>query len=554
MKDSVQGEPGKDYPIYSEIPQTSFKCSDQKLPGYYGDVEAKCQVFHICQADGRMDSFLCPNGTIFAQNYFVCVWWHDFDCSTTESFYNLNENLYKPGKGIDGSDVIISPLDMMNGIMPMVLGSSGNQDSDSGSDMGGNTIDGSSNDAIDESIEGDKVNSKTNTNDMGFTADNAGPMNNFSPSSNPMTKSNNGSKGNGKTNPSKTNGNGKTNQSPVNGMKTMLMMMGKTNGNGNTKTPITSRTPLTTTSAPIDDTTEDQSDNEINEPASTETPSNVSERPTGDDSSPTTDSGEGDSNDNMDNNISNAPEDDSQRNIEENEMPNERRAQTTTNLPSDNSITENPAAEEVTDTPIEGGTTSEEETTGKDETSTDETPNDQQDVQITEKDDGTSSAVRSRARFLLYRPRSRSAQLARVRVNPKRARFLPVLSSRNGVTRRLVSNSSNNRKRSKRLRTNSRRNSVRRKSSRSSSPSRRSGKRSSQLRLKKKSNRNSKKVTSPKKKNPKRANNRRKQSRSNSRSNSNNRRRGGSRRSRSQRRTNRRLVVLRNSSVRKHQN
>lgn len=47
---AVQGEPGVDYPIYGEIPQTGFKCSDQKLPGYYGDVEAKCQVFHICQA------------------------------------------------------------------------------------------------------------------------------------------------------------------------------------------------------------------------------------------------------------------------------------------------------------------------------------------------------------------------------------------------------------------------------------------------------------------------------------------------------------------------
>ena len=71
MKDAVQGEPGVDYPIYGEIIPTSFKCSDQKLPGYYGDTEAKCQIFHICQSDGRMDSFLCPNGTIFAQNYFV---------------------------------------------------------------------------------------------------------------------------------------------------------------------------------------------------------------------------------------------------------------------------------------------------------------------------------------------------------------------------------------------------------------------------------------------------------------------------------------------------
>lgn len=36
--------PGQDYPIYAEIPQgLSFRC-DQRLPGYYSDPEAQCQV------------------------------------------------------------------------------------------------------------------------------------------------------------------------------------------------------------------------------------------------------------------------------------------------------------------------------------------------------------------------------------------------------------------------------------------------------------------------------------------------------------------------------
>ena len=42
-----------------------------------------------------MWSFLCPNGTIFSQELFTCVWWFDFDCETAEDFYNLNEGLYK---------------------------------------------------------------------------------------------------------------------------------------------------------------------------------------------------------------------------------------------------------------------------------------------------------------------------------------------------------------------------------------------------------------------------------------------------------------------------
>ena len=42
-------------------------------------------MFHICTADGAgglaKDSFLCPNGTIFNQNYFICDWWFNVDCA-----------------------------------------------------------------------------------------------------------------------------------------------------------------------------------------------------------------------------------------------------------------------------------------------------------------------------------------------------------------------------------------------------------------------------------------------------------------------------------------
>ena len=38
-------------------------------------------------------SFLCPNGSLFDQQYFVCDFWFNVDCSQAESQYSLNEIL-----------------------------------------------------------------------------------------------------------------------------------------------------------------------------------------------------------------------------------------------------------------------------------------------------------------------------------------------------------------------------------------------------------------------------------------------------------------------------
>merc|ERR1712106_81498 len=89
------GIPGEDYPILSSVPDTGFLCEDQEFPGYFADIadEAGCQVFHICQEDFRLDSFLCPNGTIFNQQYFVCDWWFNVDCAASEDFFGLNGDI-----------------------------------------------------------------------------------------------------------------------------------------------------------------------------------------------------------------------------------------------------------------------------------------------------------------------------------------------------------------------------------------------------------------------------------------------------------------------------
>merc|ERR1711892_314487 len=109
LGESIPGEPGEDYPINSEVPETSFTCDGQVEGGYYSDPEAECQAFHICGGGSAGSlikySFLCPNGSLFNQEYFVCDWWFNVDCSQAESFYFLNEEIAaereanSPGQG-----------------------------------------------------------------------------------------------------------------------------------------------------------------------------------------------------------------------------------------------------------------------------------------------------------------------------------------------------------------------------------------------------------------------------------------------------------------------
>ena len=69
----------------------------QRLSGYYADPDTECQAFHVCTTDGlgglAKYSFLCPNGTIFNQGYFICDWWFNFDCAEAEGLYSLNDEV-----------------------------------------------------------------------------------------------------------------------------------------------------------------------------------------------------------------------------------------------------------------------------------------------------------------------------------------------------------------------------------------------------------------------------------------------------------------------------
>merc|ERR1712025_726925 len=97
LEETIPGIPGEDYPIFGQVPESSFLCDGQVDGGYYADTEAECQAFHICGSDGNGGltkySFLCPNGTLFNQQYFVCDWWFNVDCSLAEEFYSLNDEV-----------------------------------------------------------------------------------------------------------------------------------------------------------------------------------------------------------------------------------------------------------------------------------------------------------------------------------------------------------------------------------------------------------------------------------------------------------------------------
>merc|ERR1711970_1458584 len=106
LQGSIPGVPGEDYPIYAEVPESGFGCEGQVDGGCYADPEAECQAFHICTADGAGGlakySFLCPNGTLFNQNYFICDWWFNFDCSTAEDLYSLNDEIAAEREALAG--------------------------------------------------------------------------------------------------------------------------------------------------------------------------------------------------------------------------------------------------------------------------------------------------------------------------------------------------------------------------------------------------------------------------------------------------------------------
>ncbi|XP_061385443.1 uncharacterized protein LOC116769091 [Danaus plexippus] len=92
---AIPGKPGTDYPVLGAVPYTNFYCDDQPYPGFFADMETRCQAWHYCDIDGRQASFLCPNGTVFSQGVASCDWWFNVRCSLSPALYPLNARLYR---------------------------------------------------------------------------------------------------------------------------------------------------------------------------------------------------------------------------------------------------------------------------------------------------------------------------------------------------------------------------------------------------------------------------------------------------------------------------
>jgi len=109
FRNEIPGEANIDYPILASVPDTSFTCAGRVMGGYYADVETQCQVFHICGGSSSIFgsikySFVCPNGTLFHQQYFTCDWWYNVDCSLAEDSFDLNNNIGVEDANVDSGN------------------------------------------------------------------------------------------------------------------------------------------------------------------------------------------------------------------------------------------------------------------------------------------------------------------------------------------------------------------------------------------------------------------------------------------------------------------
>ncbi|KAL0133914.1 hypothetical protein PUN28_001096 [Cardiocondyla obscurior] len=76
----------------------TFSCQD-RIYGYYADMENECQIFHVCMPQTRGStrwSFICPAETVFNQATFVCTQTESsIPCEESEKYYSLNEDIGK---------------------------------------------------------------------------------------------------------------------------------------------------------------------------------------------------------------------------------------------------------------------------------------------------------------------------------------------------------------------------------------------------------------------------------------------------------------------------
>lgn len=70
------------WPTYDSVPaDVTFDCASKPQPGFYADPQFQCQVFHRCDINGNLTSYLCVNTTVFNQLTLTCDYFYNVDCS-----------------------------------------------------------------------------------------------------------------------------------------------------------------------------------------------------------------------------------------------------------------------------------------------------------------------------------------------------------------------------------------------------------------------------------------------------------------------------------------
>ncbi|XP_013773748.1 uncharacterized protein LOC106458753 [Limulus polyphemus] len=80
---------------WEEFPDVefTFDCNTRAV-GFYADLEFDCKIFHMCDAYGRRVPYICPNETMFNQEFRICDWSYSVNCADAPNWYYLNELTY----------------------------------------------------------------------------------------------------------------------------------------------------------------------------------------------------------------------------------------------------------------------------------------------------------------------------------------------------------------------------------------------------------------------------------------------------------------------------
>ena len=73
-------------------------------------------MFHVCvgSSPSAFFSFLCPNGTLFNQQYFTCDWWFNVDCQHDKTLLSASSTQSSSDSSSVRIDTIYSAIKAAN--------------------------------------------------------------------------------------------------------------------------------------------------------------------------------------------------------------------------------------------------------------------------------------------------------------------------------------------------------------------------------------------------------------------------------------------------------